>query len=156
MTRRTNGGMLQGPKEGNAMSEKLTGGCLCGKVRYEIEAEPLFAAHCSCRDCQKASGAGHTTIFAVPAEAMRLQGEVATYTNTGDSGQPVTRHFCPVCAGRLFTTGDSAGPIRIVQAGSLDEPGRIQPAAAIYRKDAVAWDYIDPALPSFEAMPPPR
>jgi hypothetical protein len=30
----------------------ITGGCRCGAVRYMIEAEPLFARHCWCRDCQ--------------------------------------------------------------------------------------------------------
>ncbi len=136
------------------MTGTMSGGCLCGAVRYEIDAAPLFAAHCSCRDCQKASGAGHATVFGVAEGAMALTGALQTFTCTGDSGLPVTRHFCPTCGGRIFTSGDSAGPVRIVQAGSLDDPGRIVPAMAIYRKDAAPWDHLDPALPAFDGLPP--
>jgi hypothetical protein len=37
---------------------RYTGGCLCGAVRYEAEGEPVFAGHCNCADCRKASGSG--------------------------------------------------------------------------------------------------
>ena len=32
---------------------KITGGCQCGAVRYEIDAEPMVALHCECLDCKK-------------------------------------------------------------------------------------------------------
>jgi hypothetical protein len=42
----------------------ITGGCRCGAVRYSIEAEPLFARHCWCRDCQYiGAGAGTVNVF---------------------------------------------------------------------------------------------
>jgi hypothetical protein len=30
----------------------ISGGCRCGAVRYKIDAEPITARHCWCRDCQ--------------------------------------------------------------------------------------------------------
>ena len=42
----------------------------------------------------------------------------------------------------------------MVQVGSLDDPGAVSPENVIYIKDAVAWDFFDPALPKFEAMRP--
>ena len=39
----------------------LTGRCLCGACAYEIEGEPVVVAHCHCLDCQRLSGAGHST-----------------------------------------------------------------------------------------------
>jgi hypothetical protein len=42
----------------------ITGGCRCGAVRYTIEAEPLFARHCWCRDCQYiGAGPGTVNVF---------------------------------------------------------------------------------------------
>lgn len=40
------------------MTETLTGGCLCGAVRYSLDAnaEPLYSVICHCQNCKKSSG----------------------------------------------------------------------------------------------------
>ncbi len=40
------------------MDKPITGGCLCGALRYEANAAPTFMGYCCCDDCQKASGSG--------------------------------------------------------------------------------------------------
>jgi hypothetical protein len=135
------------------MSEELTGGCLCEAIRYTISGDPIFVSQCCCKDCQKATGTGHTTIIGIHRSQLNLKGEPATYTNYGDTGGAVTRHFCGTCAGRLYTSGDLPGEVIMVQAGSLDDPNRISPESVIYMKDATSWDRFDPDLPKFEAMP---
>jgi hypothetical protein len=137
-----------------AMPVELAGGCLCGAVRYRISGAPVFVGQCYCRDCQKATGTGHATVIGVLESQLSLTGRTAVYASVGGSGAPVRRHFCPVCAGRLYTAADSAGPMRMVQAGSLDEPNAITPTVAIFVKDALSWDRIDPALTKFEHLPP--
>jgi len=136
------------------MTETMSGGCLCGAIRYEIEGSPLFVSQCCCKDCQKATGTGHTTIVGIHRGQLALRGAPATYTNAGDSGGTVTRHFCGNCGGRIFTSGDLPGEVIMIQAGSLDDPDRISPQSVIYYKDAVAWDRFDPDLPRFEALQP--
>lgn len=44
---------------------KLEGGCLCGAIRYCINGKVRFVSQCCCRDCQRATGTGHTTIIGV-------------------------------------------------------------------------------------------
>ena len=139
---------------GIAEGESLEGGCLCGAIRYNLRGPTLFVSQCACKDCQKATGTGHTTIVSIHRSQLELSAPPATYTNTGDTGGSVTRHFCGTCAGRLFTSGDLPGEFIMVQAGSLDDPGAVSPENVIYMKDAVAWDFFDPALPKFEAMRP--
>lgn len=136
-------------KEGDTVE----GGCLCGAVRYTLAGPSLFVSQCCCKDCQKATGTGHTTIVGVQRSQLELSGEPATYTNHGDTGGAVTRHFCGTCGGRLFTSGDLPGSVVMIQAGSLDDPGMVAPESVIYMKDAVAWDRFDPALPAFPALP---
>ncbi|MGE5441787.1 MAG: hypothetical protein ACM3Q0_01825 [Bacteroidota bacterium] len=53
------------------MTEIITGGCLCGAVRYECRAAPRFAAHCQCRDY---TGTGHSSHLGVPAGALSISG----------------------------------------------------------------------------------
>lgn len=131
----------------------LIGGCLCGDIRYEIIPPVLFVSQCCCKDCQKATGTGHTTIIGIHKSQLRLSGTPATYTNTGESGGRVTRHFCGRCAGRLYTSGDLPGEHIMVQAGSLDDPGQVTPQNIIYVKDRVHWDKLDDTLPQFEGLP---
>src|SRR3954469_20400228 len=133
--------------------ESLDGGCLCGAIRYKIVGPSLFVSQCCCKDCQKATGTGHTTIVGINKSQLELAGTPASFTNAGDTGGKVTRHFCGTCAGRLYTSGDLPGEVIMVQAGSLDDPGAVSPESVIYVKDAVAWDRFDPALPTFEALP---
>ncbi|MCP5145881.1 MAG: GFA family protein [Gammaproteobacteria bacterium] len=133
---------------------RLDGGCLCGAIRYRLNGPFLFVSQCCCKDCQKATGTGHTTIIGVPGPQLQiLAGTPKTYTSRGDSGGDVVRHFCAECAGRLYTSGTLPGEIVMIQAGSLDEPWQITPESVIYVKDALPWDKFDPALPRFEALP---
>ena len=132
----------------------MDGGCLCGAVRYTLRSPALFVSQCCCKDCQKATGTGHATVVAVLQDQLDVTGTPAVYASQGGSGGQVRRHFCAVCAGRLYTSADSAGPLRMVQAGSLDDPNAVTPTAAIYVKNALTWDRIDPALAKFDHLPP--
>lgn len=130
-------------------SRLYEGGCLCGAVRYTLAGPSLFECQCCCRDCQKATGTGHTTIVGVHQSQLALTGTPATYTNSGESGQSVTRHFCGTCGGRIFTSGSLPGEMIMIQAGSLDDPDAVEPQNVIYMKQAVRWDHFDPALPKY-------
>jgi len=135
--------------------DKAEGGCLCGEIRYLASGPAMFVSQCCCKDCQKATGTGHTTIVGLRRSQLDLTGTPKTYTNAGDTGGRVTRHFCGTCGGRLYTTGDLPGDeVLILQAGSLDDPAIVSPESVIYTKDAVPWDVFDPSLPKFEGMQP--
>jgi len=134
--------------------EDYVGGCLCGAIRYRFAGPVRFVSQCCCKDCQKATGTGHTTIIGILKAQLALEGMPKTYTCSGDTGGEVTRHFCGNCGGRLYTSGTLPGEVIMIQAGSLDDPGQVSPQSVIYVKDAVHWDRFDPDLPKFEAMQP--
>jgi hypothetical protein len=132
----------------------LEGGCLCGKLRYALRGPALFVSQCCCKDCQKATGTGHTTIVGVRRSQLEIRvGIPKTYQSKGASGGDVIRHFCGDCGGRLYTSGTLPGEVVMIQAGSLDDPNRITPESVIYVKDALAWDCFNPSLPRFQALP---
>jgi len=53
-------------RSGEEVVMKIERGCLCGKVRYSGEAEPIFAGVCRCTTRQKGSGTAFNTVVAVP------------------------------------------------------------------------------------------
>ena len=74
----------------------MTGGCLCGAVRYESTGEPGFALLCHCRDCQRQSGSAFAAGWRVPAAGFRVtQGEPKLYVRAADSGRRARKRMAP-------------------------------------------------------------
>jgi hypothetical protein len=126
------------------------GKCLCGQVRLAIDAKPLGARMCWCRDCQYIASGSPTVNVLFPEEAVRFEGQIGTFEMTADSGNRVERGFCPRCGSQMYSkTVDPAGlPIR-VRAGTLDDPELIAPTAIIWTESAPSWAVLDPGLPHF-------
>ena len=133
----------------------MTGGCLCGAVRYESAGAPVFSLLCHCRDCQRSSGSAYNAALRVPAAGFRLtRGEPKRYARTADSGNTVTRAFCPECGSPVFLTVSTRPDLVGLRAGTLDDPSAFQPEAHIFVRSAQPWDHLDPALPRYDAYPP--
>jgi len=135
----------------------ITGGCRCGAVRYTIEAEPLFARHCWCRDCQYiGAGSGTVNVF-FASEKVAIKGALTDYTGHADSGTLMHRTFCATCGTPMFTQADTRMHYIGVRAGTLDEPDLGKPQVTIWTSSAPSWACFDPDLPREEkGGPPPR
>ncbi|BAY08961.1 GFA family protein [Calothrix sp. NIES-2098] len=132
------------------MTELVTGGCLCGYVRYEYKEELEAANYCHCRDCRKATGSAFNIGVRLQSTALHIvAGKVKSYTKTGDSGNTITREFCPECGSPLFTRAPAKPQFVWLKAGSLDNPYLVKPMHQIWTDSAVPWAYIDPQLPGF-------
>jgi hypothetical protein len=132
----------------------MTGRCLCGQVSYRIDAAPLYAGHCFCNNCRRASGSGHLTLFGVARAALHVDGELATYRYAGGSGKMVTRAFCPVCGTLIFTQSEARAPDRVnVTVGTLDDPTAIKPSFAIFCRSRAPWDSVAEDVVQYEALP---
>src|SRR3954471_16997970 len=115
------------------MRDAYKGGCACGKLRYEISAEPVFMNDCQCRDCQRVSGTGHGSYLTFPSrEQVKVVGEATTWNVTSDSGNVKTHAFCPGCGSPVYLTFAAMPDFFTVHAGSLDDPGRYAPQAVTY------------------------
>jgi hypothetical protein len=133
----------------------FTGGCLCGDVRYEIDAEPMFAGFCHCRDCQRAGGGGHSTVAAFPEGVVTItKGQTVKFNSFGGSGAAVTREFCGRCGSSLFSGGEPGTGRLMVALGSLDDSSVLSPAFHIFGKDRPAWDHVAEGHVVFDHLPP--
>jgi len=133
----------------------VTGGCLCGVVRFRIDAEPMTVRACWCRDCQYWAS-GNAAVNAVfPSAAMTLTGETADYASTADSGNVMHRRFCPRCGTPLFSEAEVRPHVVVVRVGALDDPQSARPQMTIWTASAPPWGHVDPDIPAIEGQPPP-
>ncbi len=131
----------------------ITGGCLCGQLRYEIAAEkPILARICWRRVCQYI-GAGTGTANAMFAKAaLNATGERAVFTSQADSGATMHRTFCPKCGTPVFSEAEPRPDFIIVRVGTLDDPEIGKPVGTIWTKSAPSWACIDEGLPKGEGQ----
>ncbi len=134
---------------------EFSGGCLCGAVRYE-GSEQKGGGHCHCIDCRKSSGTGHCSHMVVPEDSFDVTGEVGFYDKLADSGNMVSRGFCPTCGSPVYSRNSGMPRVVFVRASSLDDPDIFHPQMVVYAKHDVKWGSIDPTLPTFEEMAPPE
>lgn len=119
--------------------QERKGGCLCGAVRYVLKGEPRATAICHCTHCQRQSGSLFSFNLVVRETDYEQAGETKIFVDSGDSGEPVYRHFCERCGSPIFaTTALSPGKV-VIKAGTLDSMEGLQPKAEIYTDHAVKW-----------------
>jgi len=107
--------------------ERLTGGCLCGKVRIVAEGAPSRVGLCHCLDCRKHHGALFHASAIFPESAVAIEGETRDYAG---------RFFCPRCGSSVF--GRSGDEIE-VNLGSLDAPDQFVPAYELWTIRRESW-----------------
>jgi hypothetical protein len=129
--------------------KKITGGCACKQVRYEITADPVFMLNCHCRDCQRATGSAFAPVVVVPRSAVHMTGTLKYFKVVGESGKYVERGFCPHCGSRVDGNLERFPDVIGILAGSLDDPSLHKPVMDIYTASAHEWDHMAPDLQKF-------
>jgi hypothetical protein len=132
----------------------LTGGCLCHRVRYALNAAPFLLYVCHCTDCQRQSGSAFGMSMPAPRTALTVTaGEPATYRRTMTSGRVSCVRFCGTCGTRVFAEpGTDFSEIVVVRPGTLDDTRWLKPAAQMFTRSAHSWACLDDAL-DFETQP---
>ena len=76
----------------------LTGGCLCGQVRYTLTGVPALNGLCHCRNCQRYTGSTFEAVTVYPSASVTVQGDLKTYTDTGTPAKRSTGAFALTAA----------------------------------------------------------
>ena len=118
---------------------EITGGCLCGKVRYTLTGEPLATMVCHCTHCQKQTGTSFSILLAAKSAAVSVTGTLASYADEGSSGQPIRRKFCSTCGSPILSEPDVAPGMVFLKAGTLDDTKGLNPTKEIWCQSAQSW-----------------
>ncbi len=128
-------------------TEKVTGGCFCGAVRYEAEVYLHDAYYCQCRICQKSTGAPAEIAVNVKPGSLRFTTGEPKYYQTSHFAE---RGFCSDCGSRLIYR-----PLLPeipewwvnLPIGTLDHPENAVPASHLCVESRLPWYKIDDGLP---------
>jgi hypothetical protein len=127
------------------MSTPLTGSCLCGAIRYTLDAPVSELRACHCTHCQKTSGTGGSVNAVVPSAAFKItQGTPKRYDAQAESGRTLHRYFCGDCGSPIYSQRASSTELVVVRAGSFDNAEAMKIAANIWTRSARPWAHIDP------------
>jgi hypothetical protein len=133
---------------------KLTGGCYCGKVRYEAEGEPVLRGLCHCRECQYISGGAANVALGMPVSGFHYtKGQPRVFERT-DLEQPVKRQFCSDCGTSLASLPPALADIIVLKVGTLDDPASYgTPDIAMYCIEKQDFHYLPENMPQFDRFP---
>ena len=130
-----------------------TGGCQCGKVRYEITGEPLSVYTCHCLDCQRLTGSAFSLGIVVPESGFSLIGLAPRQLQrTAASGRVNVRLVCPDCG--AWICGMPNNRVVRVRGGTLDDASWLRPTRHIWISRKQSWVVLPEGGELFAEQPP--
>ncbi len=136
------------------MSERktLTGGCLCGKVRYEIDYRGERGSLCHCSMCRRQSGGAFMGFVTVPRAHVRMTGKLKVYRSS-----PIgLRGFCPDCGTPITMDYPHEDGLTGIVTGSLDDPDQVPPALHWGVESMLSWLKLADDLPRYATEEDPE
>jgi hypothetical protein len=136
------------------MAKKLTGGCQCGTIRYEITGTPNALVVCHCTDCQRQSGSAFGMTLPVNEVDFRMtKGEVKTYASTSAAGRGKLGAFCPDCGTRIYHKPEWRKGTVSVKPGTLDDTSWLKPEMHLWTSSKQGWVTIPEGVKTFDRQP---
>jgi hypothetical protein len=131
------------------------GGCLCGKVRFQISGGIQNIIYCHCSQCRKAQGSAFATNGNVDANEFKfISGESELTAYESSPGQ--NKYFCKNCGSPIMSKNESS-PDRVrVRLGVIESDITERPMAHIFVTSKANWEKIEGDLPQYEACEPNR
>ena len=131
-------------------TETITGSCLCGSIKFEVQSPFAAFRYCHCSRCRKASGSAHAANAFVPqAQFQWLAGEALVKRFDLPEAKRFAVWFCPQCGTRVPHQVKSTENM-LIPAGVLDGDPGVRPENSIFWKSRAAW-YVPPQeIPKFD------
>ena len=132
----------------------LTGGCMCGRVRFELTERPLSAGYCHCTRCQRRTGTGAAASARIAPGSLRiLAGEELIRSFVPDEG--FAKEFCSACGSALWARNPQDPDVVAVRMGAFDADPGVRPSFRQFVAYAAPWEPIpDDGLPRFPERRP--
>lgn len=136
------------------MTSPYQGSCGCGAIHYSVTSEPLISYLCHCTECQRRTSSAFGLNMQVPSENLVIeQGEPASRARTADSGNQLSLNFCGDCGTPLFSVPGARPGIRVIYAGTLDDPSWVPVKLHIWTDSALPWSIYEDGIERVSGQP---
>jgi hypothetical protein len=131
--------------------DAISGGCLCGSVRFELSEPPLEAGYCHCTRCQRRTGNASSAQARIDGRTFRLlSGEQAVKAWRHPEGG-FEKLFCRECGAQLFSRNPDDPKQMSVRMSAFDEDPGVRPSWRAFVANAAPWEPVpDDGLERFE------
>ncbi len=138
------------------MSEAHEGGCLCGAVRYRVTGDPVAAAVCHCKLCQRRTGSACGISIYFEDSNVEFMGEsLKPYEYRSDeSHRKVITEFCDSCGSTVTWTAEMFPGRRGISGGTFDDPDWFHIKRHIWTNSAQRWMELPADIETFGTTPP--
>ena len=133
-------------------NQSLTGGCICGQVKYQITDKLLFTQACHCKDCKVLTGSSYIVNSSVLENTLIVEGEVSSTELKAGSGASYKTYFCTKCGTYVYADYDSAVGRLTVRTKTLDNSEKFPPQVHIFTKDKDPWLNLSEDVICFKEM----
>lgn len=124
--------------------------CACGAVSLRVAGTVKSMFMCSCLDCQRASGTGHSAAVAVASGDVAVTGETRSFDRPAASGATTTRWFCPICGTPLLARSSRATELTLLPVGLFAGAEWFVPNQLIFARSHHDWDVVPTELPRWQ------
>jgi hypothetical protein len=126
---------------------QLRGRCECGRVRYTVADEFLYAANCHCSRCRAATGSAFKPFAGIERAKLDVTAGGGGLLLVGEEDANDTR--CAVCGSLLYSVVRDGGYVHVALGSLVDAP-TVRPTSHIFVGSKAPWFEITDDLPQFE------
>ncbi len=104
---------------------------------------------CSCEDCQRATGTGHSAVFMASPADVTITGELRHFARVAESGFSFTRYFCGICGTPIYGQSARAPDAMMIPVGLFGAAAAdwYAPSQLIFARSHREWDLVADGLP---------
>jgi hypothetical protein len=124
------------------VSGPLTGGCLCGGVRFELTEPPSSAGYCHCTRCQRRTGTAASPQARIDGRAFTIVQGAEQVRGWRHPQGGFEKCFCSQCGSHLFSRDPGGSPQMSIRMAAFDHDPAVPLTWRAFVNYAASWEPI--------------
>ncbi len=129
----------------------LTGGCLCGAVRFELAVAPAVAGYCHCTRCQRRTGTAASAQAMIDGAALSFVAGAELVAGWAPPDGGMEKCFCASCGAHLGSRDPDTGVFGAIRMSAFESDPGVPMSFRQHLASAAPWEPVpDDGLAHFD------